>query len=431
MERATFPVDSNIKSYNSYFFFFNVIQIKLDKRILLPYPVKAESLRNCIIRETLSEHYNQISKDTFLRISVAAHESRDIAGHCSTVKNEPFCMAFRCKRYREVVMDRHLLWLVLSLMLLTEIGSGCGESGVDPNPFGYVDRPALRFYELAWGPTGKIIFGHSLPGDTDADSAGYWLMNADGTEIKPFLFYERDGLFYDPDWSPDGQWLALNKDGQIFKMRATGEDLTQLTFGAPKKYDPAWSPDGQWIVFYIQDGPRDQWGIWKVSATGTGLTRLAYQDSVNAGMHPDWSVQGKIVFTGGPDAIHNEPALMIMKDTGGLASILFNPAKFGYTSSGGSNAMPSRSQFSPDGTKVVFMTGVTERHLVQVWVVNANGSGTRRLTSDGGVYPTWSPDSQRIAYVKYAWLPENSVPPGYGQIWVMDADGRNKRQLTH
>ena len=55
-----------------------------------------------------------------------------------------------------------------------------------------------------------------------------------------------------------------------------------------------------------------------------------------------------------------------------------------------------------------------------MFVMNSDGSGLRRLTQDGRLelYPTWSPDGHQIAYGR-GW-----------DIWVMDADGSNQRNLT-
>ena len=50
------------------------------------------------------------------------------------------------------------------------------------------------------------------------------------------------------------------------------------------------------------------------------------------------------------------------------------------------------------------------------------------IANDGGVYPVWSPDGSMIAYVKYdLW---GSEEDGDGQLWVMNADGTGKKQLT-
>ena len=47
---------------------------------------------------------------------------------------------------------------------------------------------------------------------------------------------------------------------------------------------------------------------------------------------------------------------------------------------------------------------------------------SKRLTDDGGDYPAWSPDASSIVYTR--------TLPGDGGLWIMDADGANKRRLT-
>jgi TolB protein len=60
----------------------------------------------------------------------------------------------------------------------------------------------------------------------------------------------------------------------------------------------------------------------------------------------------------------------------------------------------------------------------EIYVVNVDGTGLQRLTSDAGqdVDPAWSPDAERIAFA--------SDRAGRWDIYVMDADGSNVVRRT-
>ena len=76
--------------------------------------------------------------------------------------------------------------------------------------------------------------------------------------------------------------------------------------------------------------------------------------------------------------------------------------------------------WSPDGTKILYDAHLDpEEHIGDdgITVMDAAGNNKRLLTEEGA-HPSWSPDGKRIVYT-------------HGQIYVMDADGGNRTQLTH
>ena len=96
---------------------------------------------------------------------------------------------------------------------------------------------------------------------------------------------------------------------------------------------------------------------------------------------------------------------------------------------------------SPDGKQVVF--GSQREGDFDIYIMNADGSNVRRLTDrvgyDGG--PWFSPDGTKIVW--RAWYPESEAEREQWKdcmaknyilafplsLWVMDADGSNKRMI--
>ena len=103
----------------------------------------------------------------------------------------------------------------------------------------------------------------------------------------------------------------------------------------------------------------------------------------------------------------------------------------------------AEATISPDGRTIVF-TSMRDGDL-ELYAMDAEGGNVRRLTHeegyDGGAF--FSPDGRRIVYranhpatpqalADYRTLRGRSlVRPTTLEIWVMDADGSNKRQVTH
>ena len=84
---------------------------------------------------------------------------------------------------------------------------------------------------------------------------------------------------------------------------------------------------------------------------------------------------------------------------------------------------------SPDGRRIAYARSALPRLLahVDMYVANADGSGTRRITHDGrSLWPIWGPT--QIAFT-HERLRRNDAP--VYQLRVMRPDGSGVRQLTH
>jgi TolB protein len=83
------------------------------------------------------------------------------------------------------------------------------------------------------------------------------------------------------------------------------------------------------------------------------------------------------------------------------------------------------SQAAPQGAKGKIAFASDRAGNMDIWVMNDDGMNPVQLTttSDREVFPAWSPDGQKIAFVR------GERGPGQ-DIWLMNADGTGQKQLT-
>jgi dipeptidyl aminopeptidase/acylaminoacyl peptidase/CubicO group peptidase (beta-lactamase class C family) len=86
-------------------------------------------------------------------------------------------------------------------------------------------------------------------------------------------------------------------------------------------------------------------------------------------------------------------------------------------------AIPSQPALSPDGRRVAYvlrtLDAARDRNVDRLWLVTTEGGTPRRLTSGPGDHaPAWSPDGERLAFLRA------------GQLAVLHVDGGEPEQVT-
>jgi TolB protein len=133
-----------------------------------------------------------------------------------------------------------------------------------------------------WSPTGRqIAFTSGRTGTPQI-----YVMDAEGTNERRISFegnWNDDAVF-----SPDGEKIAYtSRVNGRFQIRIanviTGEG--SIIAGEGSNEQPTWSPDGQWIAFQ-SDRKGRKWQVFRMRADGSDLLQLTF-DGENK--EPDWS----------------------------------------------------------------------------------------------------------------------------------------------
>ena len=112
-------------------------------------------------------------------------------------------------------------------------------------------------------------------------------------------------------------------------------------------------------------------------------------------------------------------------DAGSNSDIyIMNPDGSNKTMLTDSSTQDGAPRWSPDGTKIVFVSHRDGNR--EVYVMNAGGSNPTNLTTNPAMdgFPAWSPDGSKIAF-------DSNREDGTGQIYIMNADGSNQTRLTY
>jgi Tol biopolymer transport system component len=259
------------------------------------------------------------------------------------------------------------------------------------------------------GMPGGVVFNSMRTGNAEI-----YTMDWDGQNQTRVASHPAADV--DPAFSPDGRTIvfASNRTGNndIFVVDRDGGDGVNLTAHPANEGWPRWSPDGRQIVFHTnRDG---NFEIYVMDSDGQNPTRLTNYAGID--QYPDWSPDGRqIVFRRDIDIY------VLDLRTGDIERL--------------TNAAPlnQMAMWSPNGRQLVFMSA--RDGYPSVFVMDADGSNqvnlTPKATADSpGEWlsraPAWSTNGRQIYFMSF-----RPSTGGDTEVFVMNADGSGVRRLTY
>jgi serine/threonine protein kinase/Tol biopolymer transport system component len=271
--------------------------------------------------------------------------------------------------------------------------------------------------DLVFAPGGAFLYYRLR---TQPNAGGIYRVPVAGGKPQ-FVIGEVNGA---PAFSPDGRRLAFVRltasswEASIIVANADGSGAFALaTVRRPKFFDQhtlAWSPDGRSIACFTGEAVR-------YSEAAFHLVEIRVADRVQRPIGSQtWAWPRSIAWAAGGDVLIVNAASRgdevyqlwtVYHSTGHAARLTNDLSNYG------------RATLTSDGTAIAALQQDTS---AAIWVA-PNGDSARAVRISG--------DALRSTRVEVGWTPDGQIvysePTGdYRNFWVMDADGRNRRQLT-
>ncbi|MEP6712459.1 MAG: hypothetical protein ABJA37_08595 [Ferruginibacter sp.] len=100
-----------------------------------------------------------------------------------------------------------------------------------------------------------------------------------------------------------------------------------------------------------------------------------------------------------------------------------------FTQNGTLSISTTQGSWNADKTKILFLS-TKDNPRNEIYTANPDGTSVTRLTNDmiNDLFAKFSPDGSKVAFVRQ--LPNITYSPKPGELYIMNSDGSNVKQLT-
>lgn len=199
---------------------------------------------------------------------------------------------------------------------------------------------------------------------------------------------------------------------EIWAMDYDGSNQHQVTHLGSISLSPRISPDGSRLAF--SSLTKTGWEIMMYSMDLNRTVSFARFGGTN--LSPTWAPDGtRLAFS---SSRGGEPNIYVVDASGGNSRRL--------TVDRGPDVSPTFNRKT--GAQIAFVSGRTG--LPQIYTMEGDGTNVQRVTDQGyAVSPSWSPNGQ---FLTFSWFRKYGAgAPGANDIYLMDIASKQWVQLTH
>lgn len=286
-----------------------------------------------------------------------------------------------------------------------------------------VSGPDSSYHQPSYDPTNgqRLVYRRDWGADRSyrpslAPRVGLWVGSTAGGRPHPLL--RGYDLLYAPSFGPGG-WVAFQRAGQVWKAKANGDSLRQLTYASGPHYMPSWSPDGSRLLCQEPEGRAGNHLILDKNGKTIRSIRL-----VNTRYALAWAPDGNSILVEYSPTGRDMSLATYNLTNGQLDVVTTSPAapdSYGFVY--GAAWLPDGKSIVWCGDLGLYRTDLATRRTVRL----RSGCQGRRYEN-----PAVAPDGRQLAVER---TDRHVSGDGYSMhtttnIWTMDPDGRNERQVT-
>lgn len=247
----------------------------------------------------------------------------------------------------------------------------------------------------------------------------FWVTN-NYSEIKTDkIVFEREGdLWLSDEYGINQQNLTENMKNQNFSSDA------KISYSFKS---PVWLSNKSKIAYIVLDNsisPTTKNGLWMMSPNGKMNQRLTYIDASASTLTADDKGSSFVFSMINPDNADSIGLYKFSRITNKIEAL------------SGTLAIENNPRWSAKNNLIAYTSGITENPLInnydinqypssrfQIFTMDSNGYNRKQLTQSGENYdPAWSPGGDKIAFI--------SNRTGSTELWVMNKDGSGQKSLT-
>jgi Tol biopolymer transport system component len=269
------------------------------------------------------------------------------------------------------------------------------------NPDFEDDDVLLIDSEPAWCSDGSmIVYSHM---DSLSIVSGLYIINADGTDCRQLC----SGFCESPAWSFDNKWISFSQNGHIWKIKPSGDSLTQITSDG-KCFFSSWSPQGYDIIFDALYTKFKFYGIWLYENDNYNMNSPIKYDSLQGDIRmPEWGSINRIFYVRYSPAFFSTEIFYSDQNGENEVQLTYN------------NATNYYPRYSNDN-RLLFTTISKDSSIPSICIIDSIGNNLK-LVLKNAFSGDWSPDCKKIVY----------TDSKSGRLYIVDLSDKYSSRLTY